>query len=180
MEAKEINITHFKLVEVLPSVDEKLYVTFVMTSKMELNGKHLFDKIENQILINNEFYTYQATNDGLVLQNIDEKKATELIEEPDKKICDQNGEFQLENKLKLCKFFRPEIFSVLKILLKFGINFLQNKLRFIELSIKTFLLKTRHLLPWNMLQAQLALKVQVINESQMEFSAFYLVCSILF
>lgn len=92
VEATEVNTTNFKLIEVLPSRDSKLYVTFVMTSKTELDGEVLFNAITNKIITYQEIYDYKATIDGFVLRNIDEKTVEILTEEAKTEICDPIGE----------------------------------------------------------------------------------------
>lgn len=92
VEATEVNTTNFRLIEVLPSIDSKLYVTFVMTSRMNIDGEKLYNAISNKIAINNEIYTYKATIEGFVLRNINKEITDELMEESEKEICDPTGE----------------------------------------------------------------------------------------
>lgn len=91
VEATEINTTNFILIEVLPSRDSKLYVSFVMTSKTEIDGEVLYNALTNKININHEIYTYKATIDGFVLRNISKEEGDILAEEFVKEICDPTG-----------------------------------------------------------------------------------------
>lgn len=91
-EANEVNVTDFKLVEVLPSKDssDKVYVTFVVSSKNELNGKELSECISNRIMSHGGFYEHKATLEGFVLENITKEEAQDY--EETKVACDL-GEF---------------------------------------------------------------------------------------
>lgn len=82
-EAKEPNMTNFKLVEVLPSKASKehIYVTFVISSKQEISGEDLSIAIKNRILIYQSIYTYNATEEGFSLKNITKERAMELESE---------------------------------------------------------------------------------------------------
>ena len=93
VEASEINLTDFYLYEVWPSENQMLYVTFVMTSKVEVDGERLYNAMTNRIRINNEIYTYKVAIDGFRLENIDEKKAEDLMKHASEEACDQPGNF---------------------------------------------------------------------------------------
>jgi hypothetical protein len=96
LEAKEINTTNFKLIEVWPAkVSAGIYVTFLMTSENEIDGENLHLKFSNQIRINNEIYTYKATLDGFVFKKINEERVEQLMEESNREICDVSGNFKV-------------------------------------------------------------------------------------
>lgn len=88
-EAKEPNITDFKLIEVRPCSDslEKIYVTFIVTSKRELKGEELRDALTNQINIYGAFYDFKALFDGFVLKNIS-KEEGELLDFESHVMCE--------------------------------------------------------------------------------------------
>lgn len=81
-EATELNVTNFKLVEVQPSKDsmEKIYVTFLVSSKKELSGEDLSIAISNRIILYGGIYDYKATVEGFVLENISQEVADQLVE----------------------------------------------------------------------------------------------------
>lgn len=91
-EESEINVTNFKLVEVLPSKDssEKVYVTLVVLSKKDFNGEDLSNAISSRIISHGGIYEYKATIEGFVLENISREEAQDYDEE--KTACDL-GEF---------------------------------------------------------------------------------------
>lgn len=90
-ESLEPNLTNFKLVEVLPSKDsiEKVYVTFVVSSKTEISGEDLSNKISTRISLYNGIYDYNATNEGFKIQLISREAALEYDEEKSK--CDSGN-----------------------------------------------------------------------------------------
>lgn len=75
-ESREPNVTDFKLVEVHPSSDslEKIYVTFIVSSKREISGEDLSIALSNRINIHGGFYEFKATFDGFVLKNISKEE----------------------------------------------------------------------------------------------------------
>ncbi|CRL07756.1 CLUMA_CG020710, isoform A [Clunio marinus] len=76
-ESTEPNMTTFKLVEVVPSKDspDKIYVTFIVTSKNEISGEDLSIAVSTQISLYQSIYEYSATSDGFVVENISEEIA---------------------------------------------------------------------------------------------------------
>lgn len=87
-ESNAINVTDFKLVEVLPSKDssEKLYVTFVVTPSKEFAGEDLSNAISSRILNHGGIYEYKATIEGFVLEKITREEAQDYDET--KAACD--------------------------------------------------------------------------------------------
>lgn len=82
-EAKDPNITSFKLVEVRPSKEskEKVYVTFIVSAKKEISGEEMSIAIKNRVAIYGSIYSYEATIEGFNLANITEEEATDMESE---------------------------------------------------------------------------------------------------
>lgn len=76
-ETSEINVTDFKLVEVRPSKDSRssIYVTFVVSSKRELNGEDLSGALSSRILLYGEIYEHKVSIDGFSFKNISQEEA---------------------------------------------------------------------------------------------------------
>lgn len=87
-EAKEMNVTNFKLVEVRPSKDspDKVYATFIVTSEKVLNGEDLSNEISNKIALYGLIYEQPLTLEGFKFENITEDEASDA--ESGKVICD--------------------------------------------------------------------------------------------
>lgn len=87
-EAKEINVTNFKLVEVRPSKDsaEKVCATFIVTSEKVLNGEDLSNEISTRITLYGFIYEQPLTLEGFKFENITEEEANEAGS--GKVICD--------------------------------------------------------------------------------------------
>lgn len=83
-EAKEPNMTIFKLVDVQPSQQsqENIYVTFVVSAKKEISGEDLSNAVQNQISIYGAIYNYEATKEKFVVEKITDEEAKEMEKEP--------------------------------------------------------------------------------------------------
>lgn len=82
--SNEPNITNFKLVEVLPSRNsaKKVYVTFIISAKKEVNGQILENAISVQLSMYSAIYSHEATDEGFLLKNITKEEAEDYAEEP--------------------------------------------------------------------------------------------------
>ena len=87
-ELAEMNVTVFKLVEVRPSKDslEKVYVTFIVSSKKEFKSENLRNLISNRIISQGGIYEYKVTIESFVLESISREEAQDY--EDIKVACD--------------------------------------------------------------------------------------------
>jgi SEA domain len=76
-EAIEPNVTNFSLVKVSrsPDASDKIFVTFVVSSKVEINGEELKELLLNQINLYGSFYEKAVSNEGFVFDSITEEEA---------------------------------------------------------------------------------------------------------
>lgn len=98
-EAKDPNMTIFQLVKVqpVPQSMDKVYVTFIVSSKEVISGEDLKDVLSSQINIYNQIYAYNVTLEGFSFEAINKEEA-ETYDGVKGIFCDEfQGEFWFQS-----------------------------------------------------------------------------------